>query len=370
MNIRAVFLSSHKRIYELNQRYGSLLQESLLGRFVYFTSEVSIEEATGLRRRAGLLLFTTAVSDSYFIFLEAGQSWPEEITMLYPQLKTFTGQAVSPVWKLRKTELDFNGPPVIMGILNVTPNSFSDGGRFIEKNHAVEHALTMAEEGAQIIDIGGESTRPGADPVPPGEELNRVVPIIEEIRRYSDVPISIDTYRSKTARAALKAGADIINDISGAQFDRQMAETARLFDCPIIVMHIKGTPKNMQKNPSYADVTAEIYDYFEERISSLNKQKVSKIILDPGIGFGKRTEDNLHILRDLRDFIFLQHPLLIGLSRKSFIGNTLDRNIDERSAGTIAAHLSASLNGASILRVHDVKETLDAIRMQFAILND
>jgi len=256
-----------------------------------------------------------------------------------------------------------------MGVLNVTPDSFSDGGRFVEKNRAVEHALMMAEEGAQIIDVGGDSTRPGADPVSAEEEINRIRPVIEGIRRHSSVLISIDTYRSGTARVALEAGADMINDISGAQFDVQMAATARSFDCPIIIMHIKGTPKNMQKNPSYVDVSAEIYEYFLERTIFLRQKKIVKIILDPGIGFGKRVEDNLHILRDLRDFEFLQYPVLIGLSRKSFIGNTLNRAVEERGPGTLAAHLSASLNGASILRVHDVKETMDAVRMLYAILN-
>ncbi len=369
MKIRAVFLSSNKRISELNQRYQVHIPISALNQFIYFVSGLSAKEQHMLDGYSGLMFFPTNILGSSFLFLEAGQFWPETITVHHPQLKRSPEKPALPVWKLRETELDFNGQPLIMGILNVTPDSFSDGGRFTEKNRAVEHALMMAEEGARIIDVGGESTRPGADPVSPEEELNRVVPVIEEIRKHSEVFISVDTYRSGTARAALEAGADIINDISGAQFDVQMAETARLFNCPIIIMHIKGTPKNMQKNPFYTDVVAEIYGYFEERIAFLKKQRVFKIILDPGIGFGKRTEDNLHILRDLRDFTFLQYPLLIGLSRKSFIGTTLDRTVEERSPGTLAAHLSAGLNGASILRVHDVQETVDAVRMFNIILD-
>ncbi len=368
MKIRAVFLSSKKRISELNRMYRTQLPDSALHQFVYFVSGLSTSERQMLQRYPGFTLFPVNVSGSFFLFLEPGQDWPAEIVTLYPQITSFSEKSL-PVWKIRDMELNFNGLPLIMGILNITPDSFSDGGRFTEKNRAVEHALMMVEEGARIIDVGGESTRPGADPVSPEEELNRVVPVIEEIRGHSDVLISVDTYRSGTARAALEAGADIINDISGAQFDVQMAETVRSYDCPIIVMHIKGTPKNMQKNPFYTDVMAEIYAYFEDRIAFLDKQKISKIILDPGIGFGKRTEDNLHILRDLRDFTFLPYPLLIGLSRKSFIGNTLDRPVDERNPGTLAGHLSAGINGASILRVHDVKETVDALRMYDAIQN-
>lgn len=369
MKIRAIFISSHKRISELNRLHHSTLPDSILQRFVYFVSGLSKTEKELVTIHPGLSAFSTAVADTFFLFLEEGRSWPHEITTRYPQLLFFPEKNTVPSWKLRQTELDFGGLPIIMGILNITPDSFSDGGRFTKKKQAVEHAIKMVEEGARIIDVGGESTRPGAEPVSPDEELKRVVPVIEEIRRHSEVLISVDTYRSGTARAALEAGADMINDISGAQFDAEMAETARSFDCPMIVMHIKGTPKNMQKNPYYSDVTAEIYEYFEERLHYLKEQGLSKIILDPGIGFGKRTEDNLHILRDLRDFTFLQYPVLIGLSRKSFIGNTLDRPVEERSAGTLAAHVSAALNGASVLRVHDVKETADALRMQAAIQN-
>ena len=367
MNIRAVFLSSPKRVAELNRLYGVWLPDSVLHRFVYFASDLSAKETAELQACQALTLFPTPVPDIFFLSLKTGESWPSIITTHYPQIKTFSEKPNLTVWKIRNSELDFNGLPVIMGILNVTPDSFSDGGKFTEKNRAVEHALMMAEEGAGIIDVGGESTRPGADPVTPEEEINRVIPVIEAIRRHSEVLISVDTYRSKTAKAAIESGADIINDISGAQFDAEMAETARIFDCPLIIMHIKGKPKNMQKNVFYTDVAAEIYTYFVQRLAFLKEKKVSKIILDPGIGFGKRTEDNLHILRDLKDFSFLGHPVLIGLSRKSFIGNILDRSVEERMAGTIAADLTASLNGASILRVHDVKETLDAVRIQRAI---
>ncbi|RUM44474.1 MAG: dihydropteroate synthase [Desulfurobacterium sp.] len=252
--------------------------------------------------------------------------------------------------------------PVIMGILNVTPDSFSDGGLYSSRDRALKRCEEMLEEGAQIIDIGGESTRPGADPVPAEEEIRRTVPVIEEIRKRlgEDFFISIDTYKSTVAEKALDAGADIVNDISGFHFDDRMASLVAERKCPAVVMHIKGTPKEMQKNPYYDDVVKEIINYFSETIKLAESRGVdrSQLIIDPGIGFGKRVIDNLCILRRLSEFKVFGLPILIGASRKSFIGAVTGEGVPaKRVPGSLAAVAVAVLNGAKILRVHDVKET-------------
>jgi len=245
-----------------------------------------------------------------------------------------------------------------MGILNVTPDSFSDGGQFLDTKSAVSHALRMVEQGADIIDIGGESTRPGSDPISINEELARVIPVIKGIRGESTIQISIDTYKSKVARAAIAAGANIINDISGLNFDPEMVNTVRDHRVPIVIMHIKGTPKNMQINPQYDDLIKEVIDYFKKQIDFCRENGVpkSKIILDPGIGFGKRLKDNFILIRELKRFTELGCPVLIGPSRKSFIGLTLDLPVEQRFEGTAAAITAGIMNGARIIRVHDVLE--------------
>jgi len=251
-----------------------------------------------------------------------------------------------------------NTPTLVMGILNVTPDSFSDGGQFLDTKSAVCHALRMAEQGADIIDIGGESTRPGSDPVSINDELARVIPVIEGIRGESTIPISIDTYKSIVARAAIAAGANIINDISGLNFDPEMVNIVRDHRVPIIIMHIKGTPKNMQVDPQYDDLIQEVIDYFQKQIDFCRDNGVpkSKIILDPGIGFGKRLNDNFILIRELKRFTELGYPVLIGPSRKSFIGLTLDLPVEQRFEGTAAAITAGIMNGARIIRVHDVLE--------------
>jgi len=245
-----------------------------------------------------------------------------------------------------------------MGVLNVTPDSFSDGGQFLDAKSAVFHALRMAEQGADIIDIGGESTRPGSDPVSINDELARVIPVIESIRGESTIPISIDTYKSIIARAAIAAGANIINDISGLNFDPEMVNIVRDHRVPIVIMHIKGTPKNMQIDPQYDDLIQEVIDYFQKQIDFCRNNGVpkSKIILDPGIGFGKRLNDNFILIRELKRFTELGYPVLIGPSRKSFIGLTLDLPVEQRFEGTAAAITAGIMNGARIIRVHDVLE--------------
>lgn len=260
--------------------------------------------------------------------------------------------------------------PRIMGILNITPDSFSDGGKFMSVDGAVTYALRMIDEGADIIDIGGESTRPGAQPVRAEEEIRRVAPVIEAIRRQSDIPISIDTYRSATAEAALSAGADMINDISALRFDSDMARLAAERRVPVVLMHMQGDPKTMQSHPTYDDCVREIAAFFAERIQCATAAgiKRSKLILDPGIGFGKRPEDNLAILARLDEFICFHLPLLVGASRKSFIG-IVDATAaaDQRLGGSVAAAVIAVMNGANIVRVHDVRETVQAIRIVNAV---
>ncbi|MBO8161005.1 MAG: dihydropteroate synthase [Thermosipho sp. (in: Bacteria)] len=256
----------------------------------------------------------------------------------------------------------------IMGIVNVTPDSFYPGSR-IDKEKLIDTVARMIKDGAEIIDVGGESTRPGADEVQLDEELNRVVPAIEAIKKEFDVIVSVDTYKSKVAYESLKVGADIINDISAFRFDGNMVNVAKEFDCPVILMHMKGTPKNMQENPYYDDPVSEIYEFLEERINFAKRHGVEKIIVDPGIGFGKRLVDNLLILKNLETFKKLGYPLLIGASRKSMIGMILDLPVEERLEGTLAITAIGVMKGVDIIRVHDVKENYRAAKVAEAIKN-
>lgn len=258
----------------------------------------------------------------------------------------------------------------IMGVLNVTPDSFSDGGKFLNLEKAVSHGLKMAEEGADIIDIGGESTRPGSLPVSLEEETQRVIPVIESLAKKIQIPISIDTYKSQIAQKAVEAGAEIVNDISGLRFDLEMAKLAAKYNVPVIIMHIKGTPQNMQENPYYENVIREIKEYFEERINWATSSGINEenILIDPGIGFGKRFEDNLAILKNLKEFKKLDRPILVGLSRKSFIGKILDLPVEERFEGSLGALAYSIMQGANIARVHDVKESVRVAKVIDAIL--
>lgn len=257
----------------------------------------------------------------------------------------------------------------IMGVLNVTPDSFSDGGKFLNKEVACEHALKMVEEGADIIDIGGRSTRPGSKEISEQEELNRVIPVIDNLSSKISVPISIDTYRAKIAEEALKAGASIVNDISGLYFDSKMAKVVSESQVPLIVMHIKGTPEDMQKNPKYDDLILEIMTYLRKSIAKAKEFNISedKIIIDPGIGFGKNVSHNLEIIKRLKEFKILGKPILIGTSRKSFIGSILNLLPQERLEGTIASVIVSIYNGAHIVRIHDVKEIKRAVKIADAI---
>jgi dihydropteroate synthase len=255
----------------------------------------------------------------------------------------------------------------IMGILNATPDSFFAGSRVSNLEIAVERAKKMIEDGADILDIGGESTRPGSDPVSPEEEINRVVPLIQQIRKFNkDILISVDTYRAKTAEEAIKAGADIVNDISAMMFDEKMADVVRQYNVPVILMHIKGTPKDMQQNPHYDDVLKEVMEFFEERINYALSKGISKdkIIIDPGIGFGKLYEHNIELIRKVDEFHKLGYPILLAVSRKSSIGMALG-NLppEERLEGTMAITCYAALKNIQMVRVHDVKENKRAAMM-------
>lgn len=259
-----------------------------------------------------------------------------------------------------------------MGIINVTPDSFSDGGLYFNKEKAVDRGLELAEEGANIIDIGGESTRPGSDFISTEEELMRTVPVISALRKKTDVLISVDTTKSEVAEAALGEGADIINDISSFRFDPKMLSLAAQKDIPVILMHMKGTPKNMQLNPFYEDLLAEIRGFLEERIATAQAYgiKKEKIIIDPGIGFGKSHKDNLTLIKSLKFLEPIDRPILIGISRKSFIGKILSLPPQERTEGTIASAVLSIINGAHILRVHDVEAVKRAVLVTEAIIDE
>jgi dihydropteroate synthase len=266
--------------------------------------------------------------------------------------------------------LDFSKKTYIMGILNVTRDSFSDGGLYFDKSEAIKRAIQMVEEGADIIDIGGESTRPGSEPITIEEELRRTIPVIEVLSKEVDVPISIDTYKSEVAKKALDAGASMVNDISGLRFDPEMSKVVSAYKVPVVIMHIKGTPKDMQQNPVYEALIPEITDYLKDCIRLAIESGISedKIIIDPGIGFGKTFNHNLEIINNLHEFTLLGKPILIGLSRKAFIGKILgDAPVTDRLEGTAAAVAISIMNGANIVRVHDVKEMVKVTKVADAI---
>ncbi len=260
---------------------------------------------------------------------------------------------------------------LIMGILNVTPDSFYDGGYYFKKDKALSRAEAIIKEGAHIIDVGGMSTRPGSLPVSIEQEIKRVIPVIEYIGKNHNILISVDTCRSEVAQRAIAAGAHIINDISGLSMDAGMVKVIAKSGVSVVIMHIKGTPENMQENPEYENVIDEIYDYLEDRadmaIGSGIKQ--DKIIIDPGIGFGKTTGHNLEILNKISEFKMMGYPLLMGASRKSFIGSILDLPAEERLEGSLAASVYSVIRGVNILRVHDVKETIRAVKIAKSIIN-
>jgi dihydropteroate synthase len=274
------------------------------------------------------------------------------------------------ILRARQFTFTFPRPTLVMGVVNVTPDSFSDGGQFLDADKAVARALEVISQGADILDLGGESTRPGAIPVSEAEELCRVLPVIERLAARVDIPLSIDTMKPAVARAALAAGASIVNDVAANREDdtlwRTVAETGAGYVC----MHMQGTPQDMQSNPAYFDVAGEVGNFFRERLQRLNASGVmaDQVVLDVGIGFGKTLEHNLQLLAGLGGFTSLQRPLLLGVSRKSFIGKMLGTNVTERLAGSLACACLAVEAGAGIIRTHDVAETVQAVRMTEAVL--
>lgn len=259
-----------------------------------------------------------------------------------------------------------------MGVLNVTTDSFSDGGLYLDKDKAIDRALTLISDGADIIDIGGESSRPGSEPIAEDEEKRRIIPVISNLRKKTNALISVDTTKSRVARAALDAGADIINDISSFRFDPNMLPLVVKNDVPIILMHMKGTPKTMQINPRYENLLSEVTSFLDDRIKNAQAAGVrkEKIIVDPGIGFGKTLRDNLILINNLHFFEKLDRPILVGISRKSFIGKILNQPAHERLEGTVSAAVLSIINGAHILRVHDVGAVKKAIRVAEAIMSE
>jgi dihydropteroate synthase len=256
-----------------------------------------------------------------------------------------------------------------MGVLNVTPDSFSDGGHYFDPDKAIEHGLEMARNGADIIDVGGESTRPYSKPVSVAEEMDRVIPVIEALCKEVSIPVSIDTVKSKVTREALKAGASMINDISALRFDQDMASVAAESGAPVILMHMKGTPGNMQDSPTYDDLISEILNFLRDAMTRAVNAGIVKdlIIVDPGIGFGKTFDDNLKIIKDLSRFGSLQSPVLLGSSNKAFIGHILNKEAHERNTGTMATIAAGIMNGAHIVRVHNVKKAVETAKIVDAI---
>ena len=270
-----------------------------------------------------------------------------------------------------KGKLQIGGNAIIMGIVNITPDSFSNDGFNNDIDGVLRHAVELVNDGANIIDIGGESTRPNATQITEEEEIKRVIPVIKELSQIINIPISIDTYKAKVAAKALDAGAQIINDVSALSADKEMVNVAAANDVPIVLMHMKGNPQTMQKSPDYNDVITEIITFFQETIRNAVRCGIDKnnIIIDPGIGFGKKVHHNLEILNRLRDFKTIGSPILVGSSRKSFIGKITNKPADQRLLGSLATVAIAITHGANIVRVHDVKETSETVKICNAILN-
>jgi dihydropteroate synthase len=274
-------------------------------------------------------------------------------------------------WQCGDQTLQLGGFPLIMGIVNVTPDSFSDGGNFLERNAAVDHALKLADDGADILDIGGESTRPNAERVSVDEELRRVVDVVAQVRQATDRLISIDTTKAEVARQALAAGADIVNDISGLTFEPEIVDVCAESDCGVICMHILGTPQTMQSDPHYDNVISDVCDFLSARLHALEEAGIARdrVVTDPGIGFGKTAQHNVDLLSNIAALRDLDRPVLIGHSRKRFLAKVLGRPVEERTFGTIGVAIAVAAQGADMIRVHDVRETRDALLAWHAIVN-
>ncbi len=268
-------------------------------------------------------------------------------------------------WTAGSTVFEFPRRTLVMGIVNVTPDSFSDGGKYLKTERALEHALTLAGAGADILDIGGESTRPGATEVDEDEEMRRVLPVLKRLAQFSSIPLSIDTRHPRVAEAAIEAGATIVNDIAANRTDPTLWEVVARHGVGYVAMHMQGTPKTMQRKPTYEDVVEEVRRFFEDRLDRLSRIGVDpeRVVLDPGIGFGKNLDHNLALLQNVNQFHGLQRPIMLGVSRKSFISKLFPVELESRLAAGLACTLWAVQQGVQIFRTHDVEETVQALRM-------
>lgn len=325
--------------------------------------------ASGRVRRSSVMLFGTVRQ----LEAVAGRlkAQPPCVSRLVPELERTLARRGTPklILKLGRRSLDLARRTYFMGILNVTPDSFSDGGRYLAPEAAVEHALRMETEGADFIDIGAESTRPGSEPVPAREQLGRIVPVLRQLRRRSKAFLSVDTTSAGVAEAALDQGADMVNDVSAFRFDKKMARLVARRGVPCVLMHMQGRPGTMQRNPRYKDLMAEVYQFLADAVARAEESGISRtqVVVDPGLGFGKTREHNLEILRRLGELESLATAVLCGPSRKRFIGETLDLGVTERLEGTLAACVLAARAGADIVRVHDVRAAVRAIRLADAV---
>ena len=324
---------------------------------------------SGRVRHADAVLFVTM--RQLRVLLSRLASQPECVARLVPELVELSGRILLPARfvKLGRRAIDLGSRTHVMGILNVTPDSFSDGGRFLEPSTALDHAVAMAEEGADFIDVGAESTRPGSRSVPAKEQLARLLPVLRAVKKRVKVPVSVDTTSAAVAQAALHEGADIVNDVSALAGDRRMPAVVARAGVPCILMHMKGRPRTMQQNPEYSDLMAEVVGYLAAGLERGEKAgiKRTQMLVDPGIGFGKTVAHNLEILRRLAELGSLGTPVVVGPSRKRFIGAVSDAPPGERLEGTIAACVLAAASGANVLRVHDVKPVVKALKLADAI---
>ena len=346
----------------------NLLKQEMLS--VMADAAISKEVASFTSKKSGVLLIGTEAQLKKVLPRLNRQPFnlPEVSQQLSKLLKNFKKGKF--VLSFKEKKMDLTRKVAVMGVLNLTPDSFYNGGKYTTQARALRKVEEMVKEGADLIDVGGESTRPGAKEVGIEEEIRRVIPVISKIRELFEIPVSIDTYRAKVAKEALEAGVDMVNDISGLRFDPGLKEVVARFGAAVVLMHIKGTPRDMQSNPRYESLMGEIISYLSDSIRLAQKAGIDleKIIVDPGIGFGKTPEHNLQILNHLGELRSLGRPILIGVSRKSFIGAILKLPLEERLEGSLAAASLALMQGARIIRTHDVKATRRAVDLTQAII--
>ena len=367
MNIQIINFENNSAAEYYSGKFGINPPENRKGFFGLYVSESDISFFSPLIRE-----FIFQNEDDFIVFgkIDDIEECIFSMASEYPEVSRYAEAVLSNYINYDNYIFEIKGKkfstfsPLVMGILNVTPDSFSDGGEFFDREKALEHAIEMINCGADIIDVGGESSRPGAKPVSAEEELDRVIPVIRKIARMEkNILISIDTTKAIVAEEALKAGADIVNDISSFGFDEAILEVVRRYDAPYVLMHIKGTPETMQRRPFYNEPVAEIHQFLADNIAHLNSIGINNIIIDPGIGFGKRVRDNYDIISRLEEFKSFGLPILTGVSRKSFLGNSLSLDVDKRGNATTVAETVSVMNGASIIRTHDVSAAFEMKRI-------